>query len=237
MTSSKFLISLEQNLSTFTLMQSYINISIQEKFGTAISDVNTKSNEYLKLMKSIFPGVKIDNYEKFIEYQGRNAIQFFYSELEHYLFKCFKEIFLLYPQKLENKQIKIKELLEHDLNREEILEIVIEKEVENILRNSLENIFKIAQKDHGIDHKIEDNKIVILSKYRKIRNLYAHGNGVINKIFLEQTKLSEFKVGEKLEINLEMVNEFLITISEVVNSFDKALLLKFPSFILKNEIL
>lgn len=63
MTSSKFLISLEKNLSIFTMMQSYINISIQEKFGTEIRDINKKSNEYLKLMENIFPGVKIDNYE------------------------------------------------------------------------------------------------------------------------------------------------------------------------------
>lgn len=99
------------------------------------------------------------------------------------------------------------------------------------MRTSLEDIFKMAQKDHGIDHKIENTKIAILNKYRKIRNLYAHGNGFVNKIFLQQTKLSEFKEGEKLEITLEMVNEFLITIREVVNSFDKALLLKFPSLI------
>ena len=231
MKSSKFLVTLDQNLKTFTLMQSYINICTEEKFRTEIFDINKKSNEYYKLMEHIFPEVKLDNYKKFIEHQGRNAMQFFYSELEYYLFKCFKAIFLLYPKKLENKQIRIKDLLEFDLKGEEILEIAIEKECENILRNSLEEIFKKAKQDHGIDHKIESTKIAILNKYRKIRNLYAHGNGFVNKIFLEQTKLFEYEIGEKLEITLEMVNEFLITIIEIAKSFDKALLLKFPSLI------
>ena len=99
------------------------------------------------------------------------------------------------------------------------------------MRKSLEDIFNFAQKNYGIDHRIDETKIAVLNKYRKIRNLYAHGNGFVNKIFLQQTKLTGYQEGEKLEITLEMVNEFLTTIYDVVNSFDKELLLKFPSFI------
>ncbi len=151
--------------------------------------------------------------------------------LKFFLFECFKEFFLLYPNKLEEKEIKIKDLLKYNLNVKEVLEIKIEKEVENILRKSLEDIFNFAQKNYGIDHRIDETKIAVLNKYRKIRNLYAHGNGFVNKIFLQQTKLTGYQEGEKLEITLEMVNEFLTTIYDVVNSFDKELLLKFPSFI------
>jgi len=230
---SKFLASYLEETYTYIVMHTFANYTLKEEFQTELKEIKTKKDEYRDVIEKLFPNIDLHNYSRFLKYQCQNSIIFFYTGLENYLYKCFREILISYPRFLENKEVKIKELLDCDLDVKEIIELKAEREVEQILKNPFYEIFKIAKIKYGINHYIEEADIEIINKYRHIRNIFAHRRGIVDKMFLKKLDHLGYKEGDSVDLTLEMVNEFSLVSSRVAQEFDRAFIEKFPQFLFK----
>ena len=182
------------------------------------------------MIEKIFPKTGINNYNRFLSYQCRNAIQFIHTELENYLFKCFRDIIIEYPQHIENKQVKIKTLINFGLNSKKVIEYKVEKYLNELLNKSYYEIFDISKNKFGIKFIIDDSDLEVLFKFRQIRNLYAHKNGIADKIFLDKLKDLGYKEGDFVNLTLDMINEYLQVVHSIAIKFDNCFIRKFPKF-------
>lgn len=227
---SPHLASFLENMTAFIVMQSYVNYTIKEEFESNVNDVTSKKGEYRDLIEKIFPKADINNYNRFLNYQCRNAIQFIHTELENYLFKCFRDIIIEYPKHIENKQVKIKTLIKFGLNSKKVIEYKVEKYLNELLNKSYYEIFDISKNKFGIKFIIDDSDLEVLFKFRQIRNLYAHKNGIADKIFLDKLKDLGYKEGDVVNLTLDMINEYLQVVHSIAIKFDNYFIRKFPKF-------
>ncbi len=61
-----------------------------------------RSNNFSNIRFFNFPPERVSN-EDFKEYLCRNAINFTFTEFENYFFKCFKELYIKYPEKIQGR--------------------------------------------------------------------------------------------------------------------------------------
>lgn len=171
----------------------------------------------------------------FINYICRNAIHFTFTGIENYLFKCFYEFYLKYPEKIQNKEIKLKELIDQDFDGQRVLDMVAYDQAEKIHKTPIKDILYEAKVSHGIDHHIKSQEIDRLEALKQIRNIFTHGDGTITRRYLKKVNPSGYKLGEKYKLSLEMVDYYQSLALEVLKRFDKALIDKYPDFIAEDE--
>ncbi len=191
------------------------------------------------------------NINKFIEFENITLLFFMFSEFENYLFKCFKYIIIRNPEILFEKQISIENIInkikdlkfdsKDEIENEEyktlFLNSIIEDFTERIIHDKLyenyEEVFTYAQKVLGIKHDIESRALKLFNLFKQFRNLYSHGDGIISYIFLNKVKkigykTKYFKLGEKLIVDNELIDDVRGMIFFISSSFDKALIGSYP---------
>ena len=174
-----------------------------------------------------------------------------FSEFENYLFKCFKYIIIRRPEILFEKLIsieniinKIKDLkfdfkdeIENEEYKNLLLNSIIEEFTERIIHDKLyenyEKVFTYAQKVLRIKHGIESRALKLFNLFKQFRNLYSHGDGIISYIFLNKVekigyKTKYFKLGEKLIVDNELIDDVRSMIFFISSVFDKAFISSYP---------
>ncbi len=71
---------------------------------------------------------------------------------------------------------------------------------------------------------------------KQIRNIFTHGDGTITRRYLSKVFPSDYKLGEKFRLSLEMLDYYQGLALEVLKKFDKALIDKNPDFQAKDEL-
>ena len=190
------------------------------------------------------------NISKFKELENISLLFFMFSEFENYIFKCFKYIIIRRPEILFEKLIsieniinKIKDLklgskdeIENEEYKNLLLNSIIEDFTERIIHDKLyenyEKVFTYAQRVLGIKHNIESRELDLLNLFKQFRNLYSHGDGIISYIFLNKVqkigKTKDFKLGEKLIVDDELIDDVRIIIFFIGSIFDKAFISSYP---------
>ncbi len=191
------------------------------------------------------------NIKKFKEFENITLLFFMFSEFENYLFKCFKYIIIRRPEILFEKQIsieniinKIKDLkldskdeIENEEYKNLLLNSIIEDFTERIIHDKLyenyEEVFTYARRVLGIKHDIESGTLNLLYLFKQFRNLYSHGDGIISYIFLNKVekigyKTKYFKLGEKLIVDDELIDDVRSMIFFIGSTFDKAFSSSYP---------
>lgn len=186
-------------------------------------------------LEAIYDAMKGINYETLLKFENRFFLLLLYSEMEQYLFKSFKYILMKYPSILKEKSISLDKLLDNNQTKNSIIEEKIEKELHDLLYNNFFEIFKYASKVLKINHQIENNDINKLNEFRQVRNLYAHGDGKINTLFLSKVRDSNFKLGEEFIINTDQLQIYLDLIFKILIKFDKFFIKKFPELTTQEE--
>ena len=129
------------------------------------------------------------------------------SQYDFFLGRLIRCLFLLRPELLNEteKQISISQLYEFG-NIERIKEFVLEKKVENVLRDSHADQFAWLEKKFNVE--LRKNSTVLWPDFIELterRNLFVHCDGVISSQYIDVCKKNgvqfeqEPKVGEKLE--------------------------------------
>ncbi len=229
---SKFYELFLENVCTYIIIQNRA-IQLMKKESDELKDEFTKTikpqviqkDVYIGVMKKIFPEYNLD-FNKFKEIHFRNHIIYLYSELEFYFYRCLNHIFVKRPNLLEEKNISlsIKSILDKDYNLDEEVQKKLDKAIEQKLRKDFNDFFDYCSKKLGLKHKLPQEDINELKKFRQIRNLYVHGDGTINELFFEKYPDSPFKIGEKFEINEELLNNLVQKLIKILDQFDEQML-------------
>jgi len=249
-TKSKFYTIFYENISTYTIMQSYIELLFYQEpnFTEKILDlINESISKYPKTTKikdimddvylpSLFGRITLRGFgkishENFQNYNNRNFIQFFYTEFEYYLFKCLKYIYMKKPEILSDKQVKIKLILESGLNLDTIIQAKIDLVIEQQLHENFSKFFDYIHKQLGLECNLNNDEIKGLIEFRQLRNLYAHGDGTITQMYLDKVSKSNLKLGKKVNLTRNTLNRFIILVISVLNNFDKSFINKYPEII------
>ena len=101
------------------------------------------------------------------------------------------------------------------------------------LYENYEEVFTYAQKVLGIKHGIESESLKLFNLFKQFRNLYSHGDGIISYIFLNKVekigyKTKYFKLGEKLIVDNELIDDIRSMIFFMSSVFDKAFIGSYP---------
>ncbi len=200
------------------------------------------------------------NYDQFCEIENANTLILLFSEFENYFFKCFKYILLKRPSILDDQTITIKELIERqgDVNLivEEIaeenalrkfnlnilLDDIIEKKIHKKFYQDYNKVFKYAKKKLSIKHNISEDLIRWLNFYKQIRNIYAHGDGTITRIFRSKIKkiisninMNNFQLGNKFIVEDHVLTDLDFIFMSITAKFDQALLKIYPDLLFKED--
>jgi len=218
-----------ENVCTYIIIQ---NRAIQlmkkesdetkEKFIKTLKPQTIQKNVYMEDMKTVFPEFNLDFY-KFKEIHFRNHIIYLYSELEFYFYRCLNYVFTKRPNLLEEKNISlsVKSILNKDYNLEEEVQKKLDKEIEQKLRKDFNDFFEYCSKKLGLKHRLSQEDINELKKFRQIRNLYVHGDGTVNEMFFRKYPESLFKIGEKFKIDEELLNNLVQISIRILDQFDE----------------
>ncbi len=218
MTISKFLRTFLINWEKFSQLERYLQVII----GHEISKLNYQ-DEFKKLRDRWINSNEMQ--DDFLSFQGKLFIIFLYSEFEQYLFRCIKFILLNQPE------ILAKEFPEIEDKPEYFQEERAEKLIHKLSYKKYSEIFNYTKQILKIDHNLNKDDFEKLHEFKQIRNLFAHGDGTITKIFLKRVKESNFKLGDKIKIVDKMTQEIYQIVFKATETFDRALILKYPRLV------
>ncbi|BAH76090.1 hypothetical protein [Solidesulfovibrio magneticus] len=129
------------------------------------------------------------------------------SEYDAYLGMIIRRMYRIKPEVLNSKdnQISFSDIVTYD-SLDQIKEIIIDKEVENLLRNSHPEQFKIIEATFSVilTKEVEGwNDFVELTERR---NLFVHCNGIVSKQYLDTCKkhkieINDLKKGDPLQVS------------------------------------
>ncbi len=193
---------------------------------------------------------------KFNELENRFTLIYFFTELDNYLFKCFKYTLIKRPDILNDTKVSLKELKEANGNIKQIVNIkaeieamskfdldlfideIIEKKIHNKFYKDYTEVFHYAEKVLGIKLLIPKGAINLLNFFKQIRNLYIHGDGTINQIFLKRInqvnkKEKKYKLGEKFQLTDQIIEDLMFIIRFIITKFDSIIIKTFPELVYK----
>lgn len=153
------------------------------------------------------------------------------SSLDHQISELIKAILRKYPSMISDsdKQVSIRDVFRAE-SLDDFKEIMLDKEVENVTRESFADQVKWFEKKLSLSKNIKDNYQPWSSLIEIIerRNLFAHTNGIVNNIYIKKiseatgsipkiTKGEELYVSPKYFKNaLENIFEFGVKLTQVV---------------------
>lgn len=216
-----------------------------------VSDPNKDNiaKEMLKDMENTLNLVKDINFERMKEFLNRSKMIYIFTEFENYLFKCIKFVLLKYPEILDEKSIKLKEirLILNNGNLGLAKEIIAENTIRNLFYKNYYEIFKYLKDPLGLELDFSEKVINKLIGYKEIRNLLTHADGIINLLFqnrifnrnlsVEDLNLNSLKLGEKIIIDHLLISDFLNILFDIMIKIDIIMVKKFPELRFEMESL
>lgn len=190
------------------------------------NDLIPVENKDLKFILNMTKAMSSKYMYKFL---NRSLLLFLYSEIEQYFFSCFKYVIITNsPAILSKKQVSIKEIIKNKKNFDLIIEEKAERIIHDQFYKNFIEIFEFVNEFLGIKVKFQEEDLKILEEFRQLRNTFIHGDGKVNLIYLSKLPHSDKKLGDKLEINIEKITDYLKSIREILEKFDEWLLNQFP---------
>lgn len=126
------------------------------------------------------------------------------SSFEHHIASFINIILDNRPELLNSKNIEmtLKEISLFD-SIDDLRAYYIESQVQTIMRDSFEKQISTIEKYLGIKRPIKDDyeRWADLIELFERRNLFAHANGVVNKIYLNNTGRVDVVIGERLGVS------------------------------------
>lgn len=152
-----------------------------------------------------------------------------FTELEMYLFNISKYVLFKYPELIGDSVVEIKVLLETNFNKTSILEKKIELKLHDELFD-LKKGLKFISERLKINFSINSNLIQDLIKYKVFRDVFVHGQGIINHTAKRKIK-KELEIGDIVIINDDTLLSARTAITKIVEIIDRKFVEKFPECI------
>ena len=124
------------------------------------------------------------------------------SSFEHHSSLLMREILRAFPRMISesDKQVSVKDVFASK-NIDEFKEFLLDKEIELITRDSIEEQITWFEKKLSLGRKIQDDygDWESLMEIFERRNLFAHGNGIVNERYLK--RMTEISGAEKPKLH------------------------------------
>ncbi len=221
---SEFYINFRTNITMYRVMQSIINNAIQENNNIIFIE---PYRDALEVQEFQAP----NTLDKFLEFQLRNLVQFYYTEFENYIYKCIREILISSPGKMSKKQISIGTFIKYNYDAKQVIELKAERVVEDLLKESFNLIFKKIDDEYNIKHKVTNEELKKLNKFYQIRNIFTHRSGIIDKRFIDNFGEENYTEGDVLKLELTEIDEYCQLIENLLSKFDQALSIAYPNLV------
>lgn len=190
---------------------------------------NSSNGEIFDLLIRKTEAARDQSYSDLVEFQNQHHILFLYSQMERYLFQCFKYILInRSPEIIKEKTISISTILKKNKNFNLIIEEKVESIIVNVFYKDFKEILKFAKEKLGIVHEYTDDDIKTFNDFKALRNIFAHGDGTATSVYLEKVNTDELNLGDILIITEEMVRNFETKINQLLIKFDKVFLNSYP---------
>ena len=197
-------------------MNNKIEIPSREDLNDGYSRITIKRShkEALDFMFKDF------NYTNYLLFLHKHALQLIFTEFDNYLVSLCSHILKKRPDLLGDLNISAEKIAK--MKKEDIFEEKISKKMHDMFYDGYEDIInRYMSKKLGIKHKIEEKKMNQLLELKLIRDIYIHGEGEVNQIYLKKSKRKDRKLGEKIPLNLDTINEILSVTQSIITQLDK----------------
>lgn len=207
--SSKIDGTVDRKLESY--MQKFVEIKSVDTENRTIIYTLKKAKEFKGQVLNIEQSKKmVAKYQETIDTMYDNLLISIMIKFENIISDIFRNIIRKYTEVyLNNKNVKYTDILKSN-SIEEMKEILIDEEVENIMRQNIFDWIKILKDKHGVSIDINNMyfKEFIEAYYR--RNILVHNNGIINNDFITGLKKVGFEVrdnykGKKARIDTDYI--------------------------------
>lgn len=123
-------------------------------------------------------------------------------------------------QYLNKKTISYPDLMHLGNDIEQIKNRLIEKEIEEFMRLPLKDWYKTFDTNHKMNYLSIENELNDFKEIYYRRNIFVHNHGKVNEIYLKNVENSNFKIGEKIEVDKKYIED----------SFQKVLIILYGTF-------
>lgn len=266
---SIYLFDLKTNLAVFDLVKERITSFIETEHEDIFNPINPRKKDIglITIEKSgendtfyEFAKNTLDkfNLDTFFEFEKRNALIYYFTMLDNYLFRCFRFILTKRSDIINKEKVSIEQLKEANGNINRIIQDkaeekamskfdldlfideIIEKKINHKFYKNYAEIFYYAKNKLGINHSLQKKFINSLIFFKQIRNLYVHGDGTINQIFLKRIEpqfkqQGKYRIGEKFQLTNNLIDGLSETMLFISEQFDSSMIKIYPELIYKSE--
>lgn len=188
----------------------------------------TMKRSHKEAMEFLLKNFDFENYQEFL---NTYAIQYAFTQFDNYLFEVFSYILRQQPILLGNITLPVIHIIEKTNH-----EMVIEERINKILHDKFyedysEIIQGFARKKLNLNHDIKNDTINNLMESKLIRDIYIHGEGIVNQTFLKKTNRNDIKLGDKVFLSIDTINDILETIKEIASKIDLCLVKTYSNVI------
>ncbi len=170
-----------------------------------------------------------------LEFIYKSGLLFLFTEFDNYLGKCFSFVLNKYPSKFEENKIKFQDITPNT-TYDEIKELLIKKRIHDEFYNKYGKIFRNAEKFYGIKLSIPKEWLNDLEELKLIRDIYVHGDGRINEIFLKKSRYKEqYELGETITLSVGLLAGIRDNLNIIAKIFDRKFVESFPEVIDKKN--
>ena len=157
------------------------------------------------------------------------------TTFENYVMDFSFRLLQKYPEMLDECQVKMSEVRTKSI--EDVIDTKIEEFIRNqVMDNSFKKIFENINKKFKISADIDSEIFNKLDEFREIRNLIVHRNCIVDRKFKDKYTNVRYKLGKKLMIKNEYLQDIEHLIVKTISSFDQELIKK-HSFLIPKEII
>ncbi len=171
--------------------------------------------------------IKGFSFNNYLEFSYKNILQNIFTEFDNYLVSF--SSYLLQERLELLSDITLPVVNIRDMKTDEILETHISKQIHDKFYEGYKELLTGFIKNKlCINYNISNDTITELLELKLIRDIYTHGDGEVNQIFLKKTKIKNIKLGEKIPLTLELINRAFSVTQAIVKQLDLQLIKKYP---------
>lgn len=173
------------------------------------SDFNQDSSGSMELNSVEKSGILAIQHKMLLIY----LISVFESLLNDSIYKILEKNFQRFANS-DKRQMKYSEIFSED-DLDKIKEKVIRKELLSISYKSIKDQLALLNKDYNfefIDLDKESNDLEFLIEIYQFRNIQLHNKGVINEIFIQNTRFPKHMLGSAFPIDIDYISDAVTNI-------------------------
>lgn len=221
----------------FWILQFHQNIEhtakVLDEFGRTTGRLFLSEEDLVPIERDLWTRLESDGFKavakgrKFDSFQMQMLFSRFVDSFLTYVSEILVTIFRAKPEALRSgEQVKLEDILKHH-NMEDLVNFLVERKVHRLSYQGLGELNLALKNELGFPLFVDVGELASAKALVEQRNLLAHSRGVVNQIFLQRVPNSQYKIGEKIEIDTQSLAQTLQFLALVVVQVDGRAVTKF----------